>query len=108
MPIGEDNAFSPGPADRGQPTHFLPRRNRFAFEVRVPPDCGRPANSCEPSPAAGSPSGPTRPCSRDYIVDNTVVMSETGALGAGLDLERPPSFSRGQFSAPSRDQPSRR
>ena len=38
--VGEDNAFSPGPADRGQPTHFLPRRNRFVFKVRVPSDWG--------------------------------------------------------------------
>ena len=32
--------FSPGDADRGQPTHFLPRRNRFNFEVTVPADWG--------------------------------------------------------------------
>ena len=28
IPVGEANFFSPGDADRGQPTHFLPRRNR--------------------------------------------------------------------------------
>ena len=38
--VGEDNYFSPGEADRGQPTHFLPRRNRFTFEVTVPADWG--------------------------------------------------------------------
>ncbi len=31
IPIGSDNNFSPGAADRGKPTHFLPRRNRFVF-----------------------------------------------------------------------------
>ena len=40
IPVGVDNSFSPGPADRGQPTHFLPRRNRFVFKVRVPADWG--------------------------------------------------------------------
>ena len=38
--VGEGNFFSPGEADRGQPTHFLPRRNRFTFEVTVPSDWG--------------------------------------------------------------------
>ena len=36
IPVGENNFFSPGEADRGQPTHFLPRRNRFTFKVQVP------------------------------------------------------------------------
>ena len=40
IPVGTDNYFSPGPADVGQPTHFLPRRNRFIFEGRVPADFG--------------------------------------------------------------------
>ena len=38
VPIGADNEFSPGLADQGQPTHFLPRRNRFVFKVRIPSD----------------------------------------------------------------------
>ena len=38
--IGPDNNVSPGPADQGQPTHFLPRRNRYVFRVRVPKDFG--------------------------------------------------------------------
>ena len=40
VPIGPNNSFSPGPADRGQPTNFLPRRNRFVFKVPVPADFG--------------------------------------------------------------------
>lgn len=38
--VGENNFFSPGEADRGQPTNFMPRRNRFTFEVTVPSDWG--------------------------------------------------------------------
>ena len=38
--LGNTTFFSPGEADRGQPTHFLPRRNRFTFEVTVPSDWG--------------------------------------------------------------------
>src|SRR4029079_8902021 len=46
VPVGSENGFSTagdrGAAaaalsnDQGQPTHFLPRRNRFIFKVKVP------------------------------------------------------------------------
>ena len=35
-PVGAGNAIEPGGPDQGQPTHFLPRRNRFVFRIRVP------------------------------------------------------------------------
>jgi hypothetical protein len=40
VPVGADNAFAPGPVDRGQPTHFYPRRQSFVFKVQVPADWG--------------------------------------------------------------------
>jgi hypothetical protein len=83
IPVGEDNYFSPGPEDRGQPTHFYPRRNRFTFKVRVPADFGsqelvwtlRIRGSEEKAFASLRP---------DYKLDAVVVMSETGALGIGV------------------------
>jgi hypothetical protein len=36
VPVGPDNGFQPGSADRGQPTHFFPRRSRYVFRVPVP------------------------------------------------------------------------
>ena len=39
-PIGSANSFEPGPADRGQPTRFYPRRQQFVFRVQVPADWG--------------------------------------------------------------------
>jgi hypothetical protein len=39
LPVGPANAFEPGP-DRGQPTHFSPRRHKDFFSVRVPRDFG--------------------------------------------------------------------
>ena len=82
VPVGEENSFSPGPADRGQPTHFLPRRNRFVFKVRVPPDWGdrELVWTLTSNGVTERAYATLRP---DYIVDNTVIMSETGALGAG-------------------------
>lgn len=40
VPVGPDNGFEPGDADRGQPTHFYPRRQQFMFRVQVPRDWG--------------------------------------------------------------------
>ena len=40
IPVGADNFFEPGPPDRGQPTHFYPRRQSFVFRVTVPADWG--------------------------------------------------------------------
>ncbi len=81
-PIGDNNSFSPGDADRGQPTHFLPRRNRFTFEVVVPSDWGDRelvwtlnVNGVERKAYATLKD--------DYLVDNMVIASETGSLGAG-------------------------
>ena len=80
--VGEHNFFSPGEADRGQPAHFLPRRNRFTFEVAVPTDWGDrelvwtlTVNGVEKK-AFGT-------LRDDYLVDNMVIASETGSLGAG-------------------------
>jgi hypothetical protein len=80
--IGDNNSFSPGDADRGQPTHFLPRRNRFNFEVIVPSDWGDRElvwtlniNGVERKAYAT--------LKNDYLVDNMVIASETGSLGPG-------------------------
>jgi len=39
LPVGPDNTFEPG-GDRGQPTHFTPRRHKDVFKVTVPKDFG--------------------------------------------------------------------
>lgn len=41
IPPGPDNKLEPGPADRGQPTYFLPRRQPWVFRVQVPKDWGQ-------------------------------------------------------------------
>jgi hypothetical protein len=40
IPVGPNNNVEPGGPDQGQPTHFLPRRNRFVFRIKVPKDFG--------------------------------------------------------------------
>src|SRR5437016_3795957 len=39
IPIGPENSFD-GVPDRGQPTHFAPRRHKDIFKVVVPKDFG--------------------------------------------------------------------
>ena len=41
IPTGPDNKMEPGPVDQGQPTYFMPRRQRWTFRVRVPADFGK-------------------------------------------------------------------
>lgn len=38
VPVGPDNRITPGPADQGQPTYFLPRRQVGVFTIELPPD----------------------------------------------------------------------
>ncbi len=40
IPVGAGNSFQPGPADRGQPTHFAIRRHKDIFSVTVPKNFG--------------------------------------------------------------------
>ena len=40
IPIGPNNRIEPGGPDRGQPTHFLTRRQWGVFTVTVPKDFG--------------------------------------------------------------------
>lgn len=83
VPIGPGNNIEPGGPDRGQPTHFFPRRNRFVFRVRVPKDFGQNelvwtlTTHGKTQKAYGS-------LRQDYYVDNMVFTSENGAIGAGV------------------------
>ena len=80
IPIGPDNSIEPGGPDRGQPTHFHPRRNRFLFKVRVPADFGDRelvwtlTRNGETERAYGS-------LLVDYFLDDTVIQNNKGAGG---------------------------
>jgi len=41
IPLGPNNRIEPGGPDRGQPTHFLPRRQWGVFVIAVPKDFGK-------------------------------------------------------------------
>ena len=98
VPVGPDNYFSfttagglddlgrdaydAGIADQGQPTRFLPRRNRFTFKVRVPADFGE-QELVWTLRSQGETKRAFASLRQDLLIDNMVIASETGALGAG-------------------------
>jgi hypothetical protein len=82
VPIGPENSFEPGGADRGQPTHFLPRRNRFLFRIQVPKDFGQREIvwTLTSNGKTERAYGTLKP---DYFIDDLVLMSNNGAAGPG-------------------------
>lgn len=83
IPVGPDNSLSPGAPDRGQPTHFYPRRNRFVFKVQVPADWGD-KELVWTLTANGRTERAYATLRPDSFVDDLVQASEQGALGAGV------------------------
>ena len=83
VPIGPENAFNIGGADQGQPTHFLPRRNRFVFRVPVPAGFKDTDELVWTLTTQGKTEKAFASLRLDYQIDDVVRASETGALGAG-------------------------
>jgi hypothetical protein len=83
VPVGPENNIEPGGPDRGQPTHFFPRRNRFVFWVNVPKDFGD-KELVWTLTTHGKTSKAYATLRQDYFLDNMVLTSETGAIGAGV------------------------
>jgi hypothetical protein len=96
IPIGSDNGFNLGNPDQGQPTHFLPRRNRFVFRVRVPDGFTEKDEMIWTLTSHGKTDKAYASLRLDYVIDDVVKASETGALGAGTSspevrANRPPN-----------------
>ena len=81
VPVGPDNRFEPGDPDRGQPTYFYPRRNRFVFRVRVPADFGA-RELVWTVTVNGATEKAYGTLKRDYYIDKLVVQANYGAGGA--------------------------
>ena len=79
IPVGAANNIEPGGPDQGQPTHFLPRRNRFLFRIRVPADFG----DQELVWTLTSPNGETKKAYAslhpDYFIDDVILQRNSGA-----------------------------
>jgi len=83
IPVGPDNTMSPGGPDLGQPTHFLPRRNRFVFRVPIPEDFEQDDELVWTLTVNGVTERAYASLRPDYVMDPLLRASEHGAIGAG-------------------------
>ena len=80
IPIGPGNDVQPGGPDQGQPTHFLPRRNRYVFRVMVPKDFGT-KEIVWTLTSQGKTEKAYASLKPDYVIDPLLMMKDVGALG---------------------------
>ena len=96
VPIGPDNNIEPVGPDQGQPTHFLPRRNLFVFEVRVPNDF-RDKELVWTLTTHGKTERAYASLRTDYLVDKQTIGTEVGANRGRVSeewrLNEPPALS---------------
>ena len=77
IPAGPDNDIEPGGPDRGQPTHFYPRRNPFLFTINVPKDFGNRELTWTIT-THGKTERAYASLKTDYQIDNQVISTEIG------------------------------
>lgn len=80
----ELDAFRPGEADQGQPTHFYPQRNPFLFTVRVPADFGE-RELVWTLTSNGRTNRAYASLKNDYRIDPQVISTEVGGAFGSLD-----------------------
>ena len=86
IPAGPDNNVEPG-GDRGQPTHFYPRRQRMLFAVVVPKDWGLERKVTWTLTVRGRTNTAKGWLQPEWELDKEVIMQNSGG---GADLENEP------------------
>ncbi len=81
--VGPDNRFEPGDPDRGQPSHFYPRRNPFLFTITVPKDFGKQELTWT-LVANGQTRKAYASLKSDYEIDPQVISTEIGGDNGNL------------------------
>jgi hypothetical protein len=89
VPIGPDNNLEPGGPDQGQPTHFLPRRNRYLFRVKVPRDFGK-NELIWTITSHGKTERAYATLRPEYVMDNHIIMTNNGVRNIDSDQNKPP------------------
>jgi hypothetical protein len=92
IPIGPDNNIDPG-GDRGQPTHFYPRRQRFVFTVVLPKDWPADRKVVWTLTIRGKTNVAKGWLQTEWELDKEVMQEQ---MGGGNDHEnQPPVFTSG-------------
>ena len=89
IPIGPDNNIEPG-GDRGQPTHFYPRRQWFVFTVPVPKDWSTDRKVVWTLTSHGKTNTAKGWLQPEWEIDKGVMQEQVGG-GGGPDNEPPVS-----------------
>lgn len=85
VPVGPDNRFEPAPIDRGQPTHFGTRRERFVFWTTVPKDWDKTKRLTWSITANGKTETAHGWLQPEWEVDEGVIQMNIGPGGAPPD-----------------------
>jgi len=85
--VGPENFFEPGPADRGQPTHFFPRRNRYVFRVPVPAGFSEQDELVWTLTTHGTTSKAYASLRADLVMDAIAKANDTGSAGMSSSPE---------------------
>jgi len=80
IPIGPANNIEPGGPDQGQPTHFLTRRRRHQFHIKVPKDFGS-KEVVWTLTSRGTTEKAYGTLKPEYILDNRVMMMNNSGFG---------------------------
>src|ERR1700722_16219502 len=93
IPIGPNNTIEPG-GDRGQPTHFYPRRQNFVFSLVVPKDWDPKQKLVWTLTVRGKTNYAKGWLQPEWEVNNEVIMENLG--NGAKDMEnKPPSLTGG-------------
>jgi hypothetical protein len=97
LPVGPQNNFEPGPADRGQPEYFYPRENHFLFKVNVAKEWDRKKELVWTLTANGKTEVARATLLDIWEIDDKVEVSNNGGgtavSNALLARDQPPTVS---------------
>jgi len=83
LPVGPQNNFEPGPADRGQPAYFYPRENHFIFRVNIPKDWDKKKELVWTLTVRGKSEQARATLMDIWEIDRKVEVSNNGGAGGG-------------------------
>ncbi len=99
IPAGPDNTVELGGPDSGQPTYFLPRRQRFVYRVRVPANFGKREVVWTITANGRTERGYGSLLPQQEITERVVITN--GGFDPGLsDPNKPPSITVAQIGTP--------
>ena len=100
--VGRDNSFSGAATDRGQPTHFYPKRHQYVFKVDLPKDWDQSAKLTWTLTAHGETCTAIGWLQPEWQVDDGVRQMNAG--GGGLAPPADPPNTAPKITGGSSDQ----